>query len=137
MSPQLNTAAISSSSQPAPHHLILLLLQSNKYKEQRDAMATQITAMFKNKIHTLVPLSPSMNALGCKWIFRIKCNSSDDIDRYKACLAEKGIHQVDSYNFSETVRSMVKPTTRIILSLNSLTTLDSASIRYPKCFLTW
>lgn len=66
----------------------------------------------------LVPLDPSYNVVGCKWVFRIKRELDGSIDRYKARLVAKGIHQRLGIDFQETFSSIVKPTSvRVVLSL--------------------
>ncbi|KAA0045445.1 putative mitochondrial protein [Cucumis melo var. makuwa] len=79
---------------------------------------------------SLVPPLPSMNVVGCKWIFRIKYNLNGTIARHKARQVPKGYHQVQGFDFDETFSHVVKkPTIRIILAFAaqynwSLTQLD-------------
>lgn len=48
------------------------------------AMQAEFDALISNKTWTLVPLPPGRQAIGCKWIFRIKENPDGSINRYKA-----------------------------------------------------
>jgi hypothetical protein len=56
-------------------------------------MADEFHALIQNGTWTLVAPHPSMNIIGCKWVFRIKRKADGSIDRYKARLVSKGFHQ--------------------------------------------
>lgn len=72
----------------------------------------------KNGMWDLVPKSSDQNIVGCKWVFCIKLNPYDSINKYKACLVAKGFHQRRRVNYSETFSLVVKPTTvHIVLCL--------------------
>ena len=60
-------------------------------------MVSKIDALPRSDTWSLVlgPYSSSMNVLGCKWVFRIKRNTSGGIERYKARLVAKGFHQLE------------------------------------------
>jgi hypothetical protein len=63
-------------------------------------------------------VTSTMNIVGCKWVFRLKCKVDGSIDRHKARLVTKGFHQQPRVNFDETYSPFVKPTTiRLVLSL--------------------
>lgn len=82
------------------------------------AVQAECNALLNNKPSTLVPLPPGRQAIGCKWIFRVKENPDGFINRYKARLVAKGFHQVQGFDFNETFSLVVKPTTiRLILVL--------------------
>ena len=65
-----------------------------------------------------MPLAPSQNIVGCKWVYKIKRNVDGSISRYKARLVAKGFHQQAGLDYDETFNLVIKPTTvRIILTL--------------------
>ncbi|XP_024178279.1 uncharacterized mitochondrial protein AtMg00810-like [Rosa chinensis] len=55
--------------------------QASQKSEWHQAMTEEINALLKNNTWTLVPSSPSQNAVGCKWVFRIKKKSDGSIER--------------------------------------------------------
>lgn len=66
----------------------------------------------------LVPPHPSLNLVGCKWVFQIKRHPDGTIERYKARLVAKGFHQRPGIDYNETFNPVIKPTTvRVIISL--------------------
>lgn len=82
------------------------------------AMANEFNALLKNGTWILVPSTPSMNIVGCKWVFRITRKTDNHIDRHKARLVAKGFHQQPGFDFGKTYSLVIKTVTIcIILSL--------------------
>ena len=52
-------------------------------------METEMNALLKNKTWSLVPYHPTMNLVGCKWVFKLKHKPDGSVDKYKACLVAK------------------------------------------------
>ena len=53
-------------------------------------MNEEMQALSKKETWDLVPSSHHQKAIGCRWIFRVKHNADDTVNRYKAWLVEKG-----------------------------------------------
>ena len=83
-----------------------------------DAMKEEFSALHRQNTWSLVPATPSMNLVGCKWVYKIKRNADGLVTQYKARLVAKGFHQQARIDYDETFSPVVKPTTvRIILTL--------------------
>ncbi|KAF5454823.1 hypothetical protein F2P56_024460 [Juglans regia] len=59
------------------------------------ALQDEIQALQDNNTWTLVPRSPHMDIIGCKWVFKTKINADGTVNRLKAHLVVKGFHQID------------------------------------------
>ena len=89
--------------------------EASKHEVWRKAMLKELSTLQRQGTWSLVPFSPSMHLVGCRWVFKLKHNSDDSIARHKACLVSKGFHQADN---NETFSSVVKHTTiKVVLAL--------------------
>ena len=133
--PPLKTKSISeiySKTQPITNHPLpecfltkldiprepLSLSHAIKDAQWLQAMKTEFNALLHNHTWRLVPRSPNMNVINCKWIFKLKHKPDGSIERYKARLVAKGFKQEDGFDYDETFSPVIKITTvRILLSL--------------------
>jgi histone deacetylase 1/2 len=84
----------------------------------KTAMQEEFDALLENHTWSLVPLPSHRQAIGCKWVLRIKENPDGSVSRYKARLVAKGFHQRQGFDFTETFSPVVKPVTiRLILNI--------------------
>ncbi|KAH9689148.1 Integrase catalytic domain-containing protein [Citrus sinensis] len=65
------------------------------------AMQEEIEALHKNKTWELVPLPHERKAIGNKWVFKIKRDGNDQVERYRARLVVKGYAHKECINFNE------------------------------------
>ncbi|KAK9109634.1 hypothetical protein Sjap_017694 [Stephania japonica] len=63
--------------------------------------AEEIEALHKNKTWELVPLPGGRKPIGNKWVYKIKRNSDDQVERYRARLVVKGYAQKEGIDFNE------------------------------------
>ena len=56
--------------------------------------------------------------VGCKWVYKRKCDSEGNIERYKARLVAKGVTQREGIDYNETFSPVsCKDSFRIIMAL--------------------
>ena len=81
-------------------------------------MRDEHLALMRNATWSLVSLPQGRKEIGCKWVFKIKENPNNTVNKYKARLVAKGLHQVAGFDFNEMFSPVMKPTTiRVIVSI--------------------
>jgi hypothetical protein len=53
-------------------------------------MNDELKSMDQNKVWELVELPEGYKAIGCKWVFKTKCDSKGNIEQHKARFVAKG-----------------------------------------------
>ncbi|CAL2227963.1 unnamed protein product [Prunus armeniaca] len=94
--------AAKSTSGPSLFHEPQTYSQAAKVSEWNHAMVDEFQALEKQHTWTFVPYQPSMNIVGCKWVFKLKKNADGSISRHKARLVAKGFHQEVGLDYDET-----------------------------------
>ena len=72
-----------------PHTYAQAILNPNWQK----AMDEELSALHLNQTWTLTPLPAGQKTIECKWVYKIKYNSDDNVNKYKARLVAKGYTQ--------------------------------------------
>ena len=74
-------------------------------------MEEEIRALKKNQTWILQELPPGKKPISYKWVYRVKYNSDESIQRFKAPLVIRGDHQVEGFDYNETFTLVAKMTT--------------------------
>lgn len=83
-----------------------------------DAMTDEIKSLNDNQTWTLVHAPAGKRVIDNKWVFKIKRNADNSIDRYKARLVVRGFTQEYGIDYVETFRPVIRYTSlRAILSI--------------------
>ncbi|GKA17716.1 ribonuclease H-like domain-containing protein, partial [Tanacetum coccineum] len=78
-----------------------------------EAMNEEIDALYRNCTWTIVDLPKGRNAIVNKWIYKIKCKASGEIERYKARLVANVFSEQEGFDYDETFIPVVKMVTII------------------------
>lgn len=82
------------------------------------AMNEEMEALEKNNTWELVPALHGKRTVGCRWVFTVKHNADESINKYKARLVVKGYTQTYGVDHEETFAPVAKINkVRVLLSL--------------------
>ncbi|XP_048235708.1 uncharacterized mitochondrial protein AtMg00820-like [Ricinus communis] len=91
-------------------------MNSSDASQWMTAMQEEMEALHKNKTWELVPLPQGRKAIGNKWVFKIKRNSDDQVERFRARMVVKGYAQKEGIDFNEIFSPVVRLTiVRVVL----------------------
>ncbi|KAE8703505.1 hypothetical protein F3Y22_tig00110469pilonHSYRG00245 [Hibiscus syriacus] len=101
------------------------------------AMQEEIEALHKNNnTWDLVPLAQGRKPIGNKWVFKIKRNGDDQVERYRARLVVKGYAQTKGIDFNEIFSPVVRLTTvRVVLAMCATLDLHLEQLDVKTSFL--
>nr|GEX97839.1 ribonuclease H-like domain-containing protein [Tanacetum cinerariifolium] len=90
---------------------------ASKFSHWVDAMNLDMDALLRNGTWELEDLFDGRKAIGIKWIYKIKFQSSGAIDKFKARLVAQGFGQKEDIDYEETFSLVVKVSVRCLLNI--------------------
>ena len=81
----------------------------------RAAMEEEMNTLAENETWDLVDAPKGVNPIGCRWVYKIKYNTDDSVNRYKTRFVSKGYAQQHGIDYDETFAPVVKMTTVCVL----------------------
>ena len=82
------------------------------------AMEDEMKSMSANKVWDLEEIPKGAKIVGCKWVYKTKCDSKGNIERFKARLVAKGFMQREGIDYNKTFSPVsCKDSFRIIMGL--------------------
>jgi hypothetical protein len=88
-------------------------------------MQDEYSSLLQNNTWELTPLPPSRTAISCKWTYKLKYDSSGQIDCFKARLVARGFTQQYGIDYTETFSPVAKfDSIRTFLSIVAVENYD-------------
>ena len=78
-------------------------------------MKEELDALHKIGAMDLVDLPSGKSAIGCKWVYKIKTQSDDTVDRYKARLVARGVTHEYEIDYEDTFAHVARLSTIMTL----------------------
>ncbi|KAJ0440609.1 putative RNA-directed DNA polymerase [Helianthus annuus] len=86
--------------------------------EWKRAMEEELASLQKHNTWTLTDLPEGKQAIGLKWVFKLKFHADGKIQKYKARLVAKGYAQKNGIDYEETFSPVARfETIRVVLAL--------------------
>lgn len=105
-------------------------------KQWKQAMDEEYKSLIKNGTWELVDLPKGKSIISNKWVYKIKKNKDDAIERFKARLVVRGFTQKFGQDYEETFSPVAKFTSiRMILALSSLNNYHLTQFDIKTAFL--
>jgi hypothetical protein len=83
-----------------------------------DVMEDEMRSMSINKVWDLEEIPKGAKTVGCKWVYKTKCDSNGNIERFKSWLMAKGFMQRADIDYTEIFSPVsCKDSLRIIMTL--------------------
>jgi hypothetical protein len=112
------------------------VIRSVHSSEWLEAMKDEMKSMSTNDVWDLEEITKGAKIVGCKWVYKIKCDSKGNIERYKARLVAKGFTQREGIDYNETFSHVsCKDSFRIIMALVAHYNLELHQMNVKTAFL--
>jgi hypothetical protein len=99
-------------------------------------MEDKMGSLSINKVWDLEEIPKGAKTVGCKWVYKTKCDSNGNIERFKARLMAKGFMQRECIDYTETFSPVsCKDSLRIIMALVAHYDLELYQMNVKTTFL--
>ncbi|XP_073148775.1 retrovirus-related Pol polyprotein from transposon TNT 1-94 isoform X1 [Henckelia pumila] len=110
--------------------------QSSDVSLWMTAMQEELEALDRNKTWNLVTLPRGRKAIGNRWVYKIKRDGNNQVERYRARLVVKGYAQKEGIDFNEIFSPVVRlSTVRVVLALCAVFNLHLEQLDVKTAFL--
>lgn len=109
---------------------------SKEKQRWMEAMDEEMASLQSHDTWELVQLPEGSNVVGCKWVYNLKYDESNEIQRFKARLVAQGCTQRYGIDYSETFAPVARNTTlRVLLSIAGREKMDVYHVDVKTAFL--
>lgn len=106
------------------------------YVHWKNAIDNEISALERNHTWTLVKRPENAYIIDSKWIFKLKRDHNNQVDKYKARLVARGFKQRNGLDFEETYAPVARLTTiRSLLAVINYKNLRTQQMDVKSAFL--
>lgn len=111
-------------------------MASRHRDEWLSSMKSEYNSLINNDVWKLVDRPKNRNVIKCKWVYRVKCDSSGNFQKYKARLVARGFTQKYGIDYTDTFSPVVRHSTmRLLFSLANEYDLNIDHIDVNTAFL--
>uniref|UniRef100_A0ABD2X989 Reverse transcriptase Ty1/copia-type domain-containing protein n=1 Tax=Trichogramma kaykai TaxID=54128 RepID=A0ABD2X989_9HYME len=106
-------------------------------KEQwKLAIQEELDSLRNNNTWEIIDRPPKAEVIDTKWVFKVKLDSSGNIDRYKARLCARGFKQQQGINYEETYAPVVRyESLRVLFAVAARLNLEMTQFDVKTAFL--
>jgi hypothetical protein len=102
----------------------------------KKASDEEMAAQLANESFVLVPRTPDMNVLKCRWVYKHKKDESGQVVRWKGRLVVQGFLQQRGLDFFETFAAVAKiSSVRLMLAIAAVLDLELHQLDVDTAFL--
>jgi transposase InsO family protein len=125
-------AASASVSEPRTFRQAMSSPDSDKWSE---AATLEYNTLVENGTWEIVELPAGKQAIGSRWVWKVKHNSDGTIERYKARVVAKGYLQCPGFDYTDVFAPTYRPAAlRLVLALAALKDLELRSVDISSAF---